>query len=116
ARPLLGGALLGRDLRPLLARFGEADGDGLIAALHPPAAPALAAAQRALLPPAHRAFHALARLLSIAPRLLFGRHHRLPVRVESVPRDHSTISLRRRECNRILELGTRRREGTKSRR
>src|SRR6058998_578446 len=67
-RPVLPYCLVGcRDLRALLARLAEPDGDRLLAAGHPfAAAPAL---ERAALAPPHRRLDHLARALAV-PRHL----------------------------------------------
>src|SRR6185503_2228268 len=62
---LLASTLLSRDLRALLARFREPDGDGLLAALHLAALSTAAALQRSAFSSAHRALDTFARGLSI---------------------------------------------------
>jgi len=59
--------LLLRDLRAFLARFGKADGNGLLAAFHGTALTAFAGFQRALLAPFHGTLNALAGGLSVLP-------------------------------------------------
>src|SRR5580765_588603 len=72
SRPLARGllppaALLGRHLRPLLPGLRQADRDRLRPALHLATPPALAAPERASLPPTHGALHPLAGCLAVFP-------------------------------------------------
>src|SRR4029453_19036648 len=63
------------NLLPLLAGLGERDRDGLLAPRHLAALPALTAAERAPLFPAHRARHVLARARAISQPSGFLRGH-----------------------------------------
>src|SRR5678815_365161 len=88
---LLPSTLLARDLRALLARLRQPDGDGLLAALHLSALSTAAALQRSTLAPAHRALDAFARGLAVlslaraflsAARPLSRRHSRSEALIE----------------------------------
>src|SRR5881394_2074776 len=84
---LLSTALLARDLRAFLARFGQSDRDRLLATLHFAAFAATAALERAFFPATHCALHALTcRFAVLSTTRLFPRcHGRLLLRVRQSP-------------------------------